>query len=101
MMYIRVSQHNKERCLVTEAVCAWLVPIILIGLCVMCIGVVKKGKFMAKEMKYLSMKEKREIAQKGGRVSLCSTGSKNRNFLIAKLRGTIFDGSLNKKAFKI
>ena len=46
---------------------------------------------------YLTIEEKRELALKGLRVPVCVGNSYQKKSFIAKLRGTIFDGSLKNK----
>lgn len=50
---------------------------------------------------YLTMREKKEMALGGETVPVCVRGSKHKNHFIAKLRGTIFDGSLVEKKIKL
>ena len=52
---------------------------------------------MSKRTQYLTIKEKKALVLAGKNVPLCIGESSNKNSYIAKLRGTIFDGSLRKK----
>lgn len=56
---------------------------------------------MSKEIKYLTIKEKKALILAGKDVPLCVGESRNKNSYIAKLRGTIFDGSLKNKNISI
>lgn len=50
---------------------------------------------------YLTMREKKEMALNGEVVPVCIRDSKHKNHFIAKLRGTIFDGSLAGKKINL
>ena len=54
---------------------------------------------MKKEIKFLTAEEKKNLAMQGKNVPVCIGSSVPRNSFIAKVRGTIFDGSLNHKKF--
>lgn len=58
-------------------------------------------KEMSKGMKYLTIKEKKALVLAGKDVPLCVGESRKKNSYIAKLRGTIFDGSLKNKNINI
>lgn len=49
---------------------------------------------MAKNMKYLTIEQKKEFLRNGKRIPLRVKGNGRSLNLIVKLRGTIFDGSL-------
>lgn len=50
---------------------------------------------------YLTIEEKKEIVKNGGVVPICIQGDGKKNAFIAKLRGTIFNGSLKNKRIKL
>ena len=52
---------------------------------------------MRKKTVYLTMDEKKELALNGKDVPICVGRFENKNSLIAKLRGTIFNDSLKNK----
>lgn len=52
---------------------------------------------MRKKTTYLTMDEKKKLALSGKDVPICVGRSTSKNIFIAKLRGTIFDGSLKNK----
>lgn len=56
---------------------------------------------MKKNKVYLTMREKKALALSGKEVPVCIRGSKSKNYFIAKLRGTIFDGSLLRKKINL
>ena len=56
---------------------------------------------MSKQVKYLTMEEKKSLALSGQKVPLCVGKASSKNGFIAKIRGSIFDGSLKNKKLKI
>ena len=56
---------------------------------------------MKNEKKYLTMEEKKELFFKGKTVPICVGKNSQKNTFIAKLRGTIFDGSLKNKRISL
>lgn len=54
---------------------------------------------MKKKIKFLTVEEKRALALQGKEVPICIGDSTSKNSYIAKIRGTIFDGSLKYKKF--
>lgn len=56
---------------------------------------------MKKKNVYLTMEEKRALALQGKKVPICIGNSRRKNSFIAKLRGTIFDGSLKNKKLNL
>ena len=50
---------------------------------------------MTKKMKYLNIEQKKELLRQGKKTPLRVKGNGRSLNLIAKLRGTIFDGTLN------
>ena len=56
---------------------------------------------MSKQIKYLTIEEKKKLALSGQKVPICVCKSSSKNGFIAKIRGSIFDGSLKSKTLKI
>lgn len=56
---------------------------------------------MRRENIYLTMEEKKVLALEGKDVPICVGRSTDKNTFIAKLRGTIFDGSLKNKKLSL
>lgn len=56
---------------------------------------------MKRKTVYLTLEEKRELALRGECVPVCIGDSNYRNGFIAKIRGSIFDGSLLNKRMKV
>jgi len=56
---------------------------------------------MRKKNTYLTMEEKKDLALNGKAVPICINRTSQKNSFIAKIRGSIFDGSLNNKKFSI
>ena len=56
---------------------------------------------MRKQVKYLTLEEKKKLALSGQKVPICVGNSSSKNGFIAKIRGSIFDGSLKNKKMKI
>lgn len=58
-----------------------------------------RSRDMKKKIKFLTVEEKRALALQGKEVPICIGDSTSKNSYIAKIRGTIFDGSLKYKKF--
>ena len=56
---------------------------------------------MSKKITYLTMEEKKTLALAGKKVPICINRNSSKNSFIAKIRGSIFDGSLKNKKFSI
>ena len=56
---------------------------------------------MNKTNKYLTIQQKKELALSGKDVPICIRGTDLKNSFIAKIRGSIFDGSLKNKKLSI
>ena len=56
---------------------------------------------MNKTNKYLTIQQKKELALSGKDVPLCVRGTGSKNSFIAKIRCSVFDGSLKNKEFSI
>ena len=56
---------------------------------------------MKRREKYLTIEEKRAYAYAGKRTPVCISDSPIKEYFIAKLRGSIFDGQLVGKRIKL
>lgn len=56
---------------------------------------------MKKKVVYLTMEEKKMLALDGKDVPLCVGRTAKKNSFIAKIRGSIFDGSLKNKKLSL
>lgn len=56
---------------------------------------------MSKTNTYLTIEQKKALALSGKDVPLCVGKNASKNSFIAKIRGSIFDGSLKNKKFSI
>ena len=56
---------------------------------------------MSRQVKFLTIEEKKKLALSGQQVPFCVSKSSSKNGFIAKIRGSIFDGSLKNKKLKI
>ncbi len=59
------------------------------------------GVEMKNQTEFLTMEQKRDLALQGKAIPMRIKKSGEKNSYIAKLRGTIFDGSLKKKRLGI